>query len=134
MALVIAGWAVSLVGASYVLFSKYTLPLEILNRWIKKALSEVTAGWIGMGLDWLLRYAKLPPRGTLIDGISSLLSAGALLAIAGYVLAFLAFSIVRQLAMQADRRNYYKFTGTTPTTSWKPVESTEEQSPSESSQ
>ncbi len=118
--LVFAGWAAVWVGALYVLFGQYTTPLELTQRVIKNALSGITSGWIGMALDWLLLYARLPARAPSIQGIASLLSAGVLVAVAGYVLAFPTYWLVRRLAMRADRQNFRDLTGTDPTTRWKP--------------
>jgi len=88
-------------------------------------LGEITSGWVGFTLDWLLRYAKLPSRVPLLGGISSLAGAAALFVSAGYVLAFPMYAIVRRLTMRTDLRKYRGLTGTAPTTFWKtppPVE------------
>jgi len=117
---VFLAWAAVWVGALYGLFGKYTTPLELIHKWSKEVLAGITSGWIGFTLDWLLSYAKLPSRGALVEGIASLLSAGVLVAAAGYVLACPMYGIVRRLAMHADRKNYRALTGTGPTTCWKP--------------
>ena len=128
--MVFVGWAAAWGGALYLLFGQYTKPLELTQSWINTALSEITSGWIGSALDWLLLYARLPARATLIQAIASLLSAGILVALAGYVLAFPMYRLVRHLALYADRRNYRDLTGTDPTTRWKaePVKEQAQQS------
>ena len=118
--LVFAGWIAAWVGALYVFFGQYTTPLELTQSWIEHALSGITSGWIGGALDGLLLYARLPDRTPLIQGIANLLGAGALAALAGYVLAFPVYLSVRYLVMHADRQNYRDLTGKDPTTCWQP--------------
>jgi predicted acylesterase/phospholipase RssA len=116
--LVCAGWVATWIGVLYLLFGQYPTPLDLTQSWIESALSGITSGGIGVVLDWLLRYARLPARGPLVQGIATLLSAGALAALAGYVLAFPTYLLVRRLAMHADRHNYHDLTGTAPSASW----------------
>ena len=129
--LVYVWWAVAWFGALYLLFGKYPKPLELTQEWIKAALGGMTSGWIGIGLDWLLHYAKLPLHVPLVEGIANLLGAAALAVVAGYVLAFPTYDLVRRLAMKADRQNYRELTGTGPTTFWKPEPSGEKALPSD---
>ena len=129
--LVYVWWAVAWFGALYLLFGKYPKPLELTQEWIKAALGGMTSGWIGIGLDWLLHYAKLPLHVPLVEGIANLLGAAALAVVGGYVLAFPTYDLVRRLAMKADRQNYRELTGTGPTTFWKPEPSGEKALPSD---
>ena len=115
---VFVGWVAALIGVLYLLFGRYTMPLELTQRWAKSVLIGITSSWVGVALDWLLRYARLPARPLLVEGIASLVGAGVLVALAGYVLAFPMYRLVRILVLRADRRNYHRLTGKDPTTHW----------------
>ena len=120
--LLFGGWALAWIAALYVLFGRYTQPLELAQSWIKNVLSGLTSGWIGIALDWLLTYAKLPARTSLVTGIASLTAASAVAAIAAYVLAFPTYWLVRRLAMSADRKTYQEIAGAAWTSAWRPPE------------
>jgi predicted acylesterase/phospholipase RssA len=123
---VFAGWAAAWTGTLYLLFGYYPAPLELTQSLVRSILSGITSGWIGSMLDALLSYAKLPALISMIEGTTSLLSTGVLLALTGYLLAFPTYWLIRQLAMRGDWRNYRKLTGADPTPYWKP-ESGDEQ-------
>jgi predicted acylesterase/phospholipase RssA len=128
--LMLASWIAEWGSALYLLFGLFTKPLELTQLLIKSLLSGITSGWIGIAIDWLLFYAKLPIRTSMIDGTARLLSAGVLIAVAGYVLAFPTYWFVHRLVKSADRKSYHDLTGTYPTTRWKPLSKEEKASQS----
>jgi hypothetical protein len=128
--LMLTGWIAVWGYTLYLLFGLFTKPLELIQLLIMNLLSGITSGWIGTAIDWLLFYAKLPIRTSMIDGTARLLSAGVLIAVAGYVLAFPTYWFVHRLVMRADRKSYHHLTGTTPTTCWRPLSKEEKASQS----
>jgi predicted acylesterase/phospholipase RssA len=128
--LMLAGWIAVWAYALYLLFGLFTEPLELIQLLINYVLSGITSGWIGTAIDWLLFYAKLPMLTLMIDGTARILSAGALIAAAGYILAFPTYWFIHRLVMRADRKSYHDLTGTYPTTCWKPLSKGEKASQS----
>ena len=66
-------------------------------------------------IDWILvRGAALPGHDAWMPGIGQLLGSAAVVGVAGYVLAFPTYCVVRRLAMAADRKRYSHLTTSDP--------------------
>jgi hypothetical protein len=119
---VFVAWALVWGASLWLLFAKYTTPLRVTQDWVNGLLRGITSGWIGVALHWVLRGLNAQYRQTWMD-IPSLLAvligAAVVAGIAGYVLAFPTYWLVRRLAMSADRATYQAITKQPYSVHWK---------------
>lgn len=111
-------WAIAWCASLWWLFSQFTAPLVLARDWIHGVLNGVTSGWVAIALKWILTYANLPSRDVWVSGLSNLLGAALVASIAGYILAFPTYCLVRLLAMAADRVDYRHLTNQKQTVQW----------------
>lgn len=112
-------WAAAWIGALHTLFVRFPDVVLGAQEWIGKALAGVTSAWyVRAVLDRLLQWAALPPREALIDGVAKLLGTIGLAALAGYLLAYPTYLVIRRIVRRADERTYTRLTGTRPTLHW----------------
>jgi predicted acylesterase/phospholipase RssA len=122
-------WAVAWCASLWLLFARDTTPLVLTENWINGLLRGVTSGWVGVVLTWVLRYAGLQDQrwiGDISSVLAVMLATALVASVAGYVLAFPTYWLVRRLAMAADQRTYWKLTRTKQSTHWTVPEAAKE--------
>jgi predicted acylesterase/phospholipase RssA len=128
---IFVGWIAAWIGTVSMLLGYPNQPFELTKGFVTSILDGITYGWIGSLLDALIFYANLPTRSSMIEGTAKLLSAGVLIALAGYLLAFPIYWLVHRICVRLDWSNYRKLTGADPTSNWNPKSAQDE--PAESS-
>jgi predicted acylesterase/phospholipase RssA len=115
---IFAAWGAAWLVSLYFLFYRTVRLLVLTQDWFEGVLRGLTSGWVGVVLDWVLRYAGAPLHAAWIPPTSKLIGAAVIAIAAGYALSFPMYLSVRRLRMIADRWRYHELTGVKSTTRW----------------